>query len=258
MITILFTTATNPRGPGYWKLNTHLLTETGYVTLIRKTIADVSKDYEGQNEVDEILLWDVIKMEIRSASICYATSKKRRLKHKENLLDEEVSALEKTLDDRNISDNVRECMQTELRMKKQQVEDIIAYKTHGAILRSKVRWYNEGEKNTKYFHSMEKRHFNSKTIRNLKIETDKKISTDSEILDEAKKYYESLYMSITNSDDVDNCENIFFPEVNETKLSYNQKESCEGLLSEKECFESFKTVKPGKSPGTDGIPTESL
>ena len=114
---------------------------------IRKTIADVSKDYEGQNEVDEILLWDVIKMEIRSASICYATSKKRRLKHKENLLEEEVSALEKTLDDRNISDNVRECIQTELRMKKQQIEDIIAYKTQGAILRSKVRWYNEGEKN---------------------------------------------------------------------------------------------------------------
>ena len=256
MITILITTATNPRGPGYWKLNTHLLTETEYVTLIRKTIANVSKDYEGQNEVDEILLWDVIKMEIRSASICYATSKKRRLKHKENLLEEEVSVLEKTLDDRHISDNVRECIQTELRMKKQQIEDIIAYKTQGAILRSKVRWYNEGEKNTKYFHSMEKRHFNSKTIRNLKIENDKKISTDSEMLDEAKKYYESLYMSITNSDDVDNCENIFFPEVNETKLSYNQKESCEGLLSEKECFESLKTMEPGKSPGTDGIPTE--
>ena len=108
------------------------------------------------------------------------------------------------LDDRNISDNVRECIQTELRMKKQQIEDIIAYKTQGAILRSKVRWYNEGEKNTKYFHSLEKRHFNSKTIRNLKIENDKKISTDSEILDEAKKYYEFLYMSITNSDDVNN------------------------------------------------------
>ena len=95
---------------------------------------------------------------------------------------------------------------------------------------------------------MEKRHFNSKTIRNLKIETDKKISTDSEILDEAKKYYESLYMSITNSHDVDNCENIFFPEVNETKLSYNQKESCEGLLSQKECFESLKTEWNPVSP----------
>ena len=41
MITFRINTARKPRGPGYWKLNTvtHLLTETQYVELIRKTIA---------------------------------------------------------------------------------------------------------------------------------------------------------------------------------------------------------------------------
>ena len=34
MITFRISTAQNPRGPGYWKLNTHLLTETEYVNLI--------------------------------------------------------------------------------------------------------------------------------------------------------------------------------------------------------------------------------
>ena len=42
-------------------------------------------------------------------------------------------------------------IQTELRIKKSQVEEIIAYKTQGAILRSKVKWYNEGEKKCKIF-----------------------------------------------------------------------------------------------------------
>lgn len=65
-----------------------------------------------------------------------------------------------------------------------------------------MKWYNEGEKNIKYFHSPEKRHFNSKTIRYPKIENDKKLWTDSEILDEAKKYYEYLYMSTTNNAEV--------------------------------------------------------
>ena len=37
-------------------------------------------------------------------------------------------------------------IQTELRIKKSQLEEIIAYKTQGAILRLKVKWYNEGEK----------------------------------------------------------------------------------------------------------------
>ena len=68
------------------------------------------------------------------------------------------------------------------------MEEIIRYKTAGAILRSKIKWYNEGERsrNTKYFHSLEKRHFNCKTIRDLKTENDIRISKDSEILQEAK------------------------------------------------------------------------
>ena len=69
MITFRINTARNPRGPGYWKLNRHLLTKTQYVELIRKNIADVYKEYEGQSEVDEILLCDGIKMKIREASL---------------------------------------------------------------------------------------------------------------------------------------------------------------------------------------------
>ena len=83
MLTVRINTATNPRGPGFWKLNTHLLTESEYINLIRKTITDVSKEYEGQNKVDEILLWDVIKMQIRATSIHYAKKKKSRLKTEE-------------------------------------------------------------------------------------------------------------------------------------------------------------------------------
>jgi len=41
-------------------------------------------------------------------------------------------------------------------------------KTNGAILRSKVRWH-EGERNTKYFYSLEKRHHDIKTVSKLKV-----------------------------------------------------------------------------------------
>ena len=58
--------------------------------------------------------------------------------------------LENKLDERNVSNKVRENIRTELRIKAIR---------RGAILRSKVKWYNEGEKNTKYFHNLEKRHF---------------------------------------------------------------------------------------------------
>ena len=70
----------------------HLPTESAYINLIRKTITDVSKEYEGQKEVDEILLWDVIKMQIRATSIKYAKEKKSRLKQKNSSLPEHFVA----------------------------------------------------------------------------------------------------------------------------------------------------------------------
>ena len=118
--------------------------------------------------------------------------------------------------------------------------------------------YNEGERNTKYFHSLQKRHFNSKTIRNLFADDSTRISTDLEILQEAKNYYESLYTSITDKELSNEYNDIFVRENIEAKLTDDQNLSCEGELSAAECFGSLKTMEIGKFPGTDGLPTEQL
>ena len=103
---------------------------------------------------------------------------------------------------------------------------------------------------------LEKRHFNSKTIRNLVTDDGITIFTDVEILQEAKNYYESLYTSITDKELSNEYDDIFFPENIEAKLTNDQKLSCEGELSAAECFESLKTMVMGRSPGTDGLPAE--
>ena len=58
----------------------------------------------------------------------------------------------KTINGMNESDE-------ELEKLKQKLEQIIEYKTTGSIIRSKTRdwWFNEGEKNTKYFLNLEKK-----------------------------------------------------------------------------------------------------
>ena len=68
-------------------------------------------------------------MKIRKASLNYATARKWRLENRENWFEEEVLALENKLNKRNVSDKVKENIRTELRMKKQQIEEIITYKT---------------------------------------------------------------------------------------------------------------------------------
>ena len=97
MITVRISAAPNPRGPGFWKF----LTETDYVTLIKKAIEDVSMEYDGQCEVDEVLKRDVIKMQIRAASIRYAAAKKSSLTKKEHTLEEDILIPERKLDERN-------------------------------------------------------------------------------------------------------------------------------------------------------------
>ena len=57
-----------------------------------------------------------------------------------------------------------------------------------------VQW--KGEKCiVVFFFELEKRHFNSKTIRNLKIDDNTTLNTDKEILNEAKRFYQALYTS---------------------------------------------------------------
>ena len=53
-------------------------TGPNYINLIKKTISDVSNDYKEDERVDPILLWDVMKMQIRASSIKYAKKYKAK------------------------------------------------------------------------------------------------------------------------------------------------------------------------------------
>ena len=48
-------------------------------------------------------------------------------------------------------------------------------------------------------------------------------------------------------------DNYFFTAENQTKLTPEQSEMCEGELTEKECLEALRTTENETSPGTDGI-----
>ena len=255
LITLSLATKTNTRGPGFWKLNTHFLKDLEYVNLIKEIINEVSNDYKEDETVDAVLLWDVMKMQIRANSIKYAKEQKAKQKQTEKTLETEILKLEQMLED-NISDNEKWEIRTKLEIKKQRLEQVILYKTQGSIIRSRARWYNEGEKNTKYFFGLEKRHFNGKTVRNLKIDDNTVLNTDQEILHEARRFYQTLYSSKNSSSQKDIGEDLFFQQSNHCKISDDERKLCDGLLTAAECLESLKTMEPNKTPGTDGIPAE--
>ena len=188
LITIHLASNSNPRGPGFWKLNTTFLLDSEYIELIKKTIDEEAKEYRNNDDVDAVLLCDTMKMQIGSSSLKYAREKKAKIKSKTNTLESDISSLRKKLKEENPSDAVKSEIYKELDIKTLQLEKIAQYQTRGAILRSKARWYNQGEKNTKYFLNMQKRHFNKKTIKQLQSDKKGVIDTHDKILQEAKSF----------------------------------------------------------------------
>ena len=169
-------------------------------------------------------------------------------------IEQSIATLEQKLSDMHTDDSRKTQIWIELETKKQQLESLVEYKTKGAIIRSKSRWYNEGEKNTKYFLNLEKRHCKQGTITQLKISEKDFVVTDKEILKECESFYQNLYNHEINNENLD--EVFFPPQQNQKHLTNEEQLVCEGLLKREECLEALKSMNSEKTPGTDGLPCE--
>ena len=141
------------------------------------------------------LLWEMIKMKVREKSISYAAPKNAATKKREIQLERDIAALEKLLDAANCTDPLHDIAAERIRILKGELEKILEYRTKGAIIRSKSRWYNEGEKNSRNFLNLEKRHFKQVTTSQLKINDTDFVTTDKAILSECGSFYKNLYAS---------------------------------------------------------------
>ena len=151
------------------------------------------------------------------------------MKYKEADVEREIATLEREFE--SFSNNDKEALAKQIRLKKMELENIIEYKTKGAIIRSKARWYNEGEKNNKYFLNLENRHCKRKTIMQIKTKDGVNITNDSDILRECNSFYNELYTSkITQR--TENLQELFFdqehPKLNQID---KEQESPLGILT---------------------------
>ena len=75
------------------------------------------------------------------------------------------------------------------------MQDIDNYKIHGTIIRRKEKIILNEEKQTKYFFIQEKqkKKNNKKHIKSLQNQQGKILTTNSEILEECKNYFQNLY-----------------------------------------------------------------
>ena len=241
----------------FWKLNSSLLKEQDCINEIKKVIKTVKEQYilpvynidnldeipdsELQFTISDQLFLDVLLMEIRTAIMSYSVKKKRIDNKEEHRLEKEITQLESKLD-KTEEDFIL------LLQKKNTLQNFRNKKVEGIILRSKARWASQGEKVTKYFCNLEKRHYTSKQMYKLIDSNGDEISDTERMVEMTKIFYRDLYKKrIVNDVSIEEIAS------NIPTLDLQQSEDLEGLITYEEASEVLKNMKNGKSPGTDGM-----
>ena len=177
-----------PRGPGYWKFNTRLLHDKDYVDECNEEIEKAPQKYCNsdramrceltKNACNQIAKkWSKIRAQEKHKRFCMLS---------ERLLEvEQEISMSKDITKENLilcHSNIQ-----------QQLEYVIEQDTASAAFRSRSHYLKDGEKNSKYFFSLEKAKYNRKVMSTIVTEDGTNITEPKAIREEQRKFYKNLY-----------------------------------------------------------------
>ena len=137
------------RGKGLWKLNCSLLRDMDYIDLVKKTIINTVDE---NKNIDDVLLWEMIKLKVRGSSIQYSARKKRSNTNTLSALQRRLTRLKETFDQTPGNDETKQ----DIDLVSGEIDQIIEHQIRGAQIRAKLNWINEGERPTHFFLNIEK------------------------------------------------------------------------------------------------------
>lgn len=234
------------RGPGFWKFNVSLLHEPDYVELAKKCIFETKKNDINMNPS---MLWEFMKCQVRTVTMQFSAKISKQRKKYERELTKKLVDLEN-----NYANNPSDAVANEIHDCKNNIEQIYNYKIKGCMIRSRAKMTEFGEKNSRYFINLEKRNQKNKVITKLETSKGDIVINANDILKEQVSFYSKLY-STSNPPEC-NIEDLLPHDSNCPKLDDNQKDSCEGLITRKECLNALKTMPNNRTPGCDGFSSE--
>ena len=198
------------RGPGLWKFNNQLLSDSCFVSEMKDKIPQWTTEAETDLPDNTGGQWGFIKHKIGEFSREYgAKLKKAKMLLKYNLL-KELQVINSNLNEQN---------KEQYQNLQDQLNEIIECEVKGLILRSLCDDYEKGEKCSKYFFSLEKYRAKQKTMSRLKLRGGSFTSDAKTILNECRLFYKTLYsknMNVDPSAHPDFFTNVTTPKLSET------------------------------------------
>ena len=177
-----------------WKFNNSLLLHKEYLKLVKDTILKVKQQcslpqegemssardtHHADHQINDQLFFEMIRLEIRGKTILYAACKKKQARQKQKELRSEIKKLE---DHDTINENdlvLLEAKKEELRLLRQQ-------RIEGMIVRSTLKWIQEGESLQNIFATWKKRNFVQKHLSFIEKEDGEVLFDQDEIVKEAR------------------------------------------------------------------------
>lgn len=169
------------RGPGIWKMNLATIQSPLFKESLER-LWPIWSNTAG--EYDSLLTWwEIIKYQIKQLTVetsrTLNTSKMDIKKYEERL--------------NEIKDSDRQIDTQEITALKQKIDEYYSKQLDAAKIRSRVKYFEEGEKSTKYFYNLEKKNINLKVWSKIKSK-DGSYKTDiGSILQEQRHFYENLF-----------------------------------------------------------------
>ena len=134
-------------GPSYWKFNSSLLEDSSYIELISLKYSEWLDDFK--EVTDKRVLWDLIKYRVRSCTMKYKKGKARERRTRLAEAEKNVKRYELIC--------TNQCKQPRSSKTEIWTSPWLHSVVRGCIVRSRINWYENGEKNSKYFLNLEKK-----------------------------------------------------------------------------------------------------
>ena len=227
------------RGTGYWKMNTSILRETEYVEMMNRELDACIQASSSKTPTQK---WEIIKKRIKEATMRYS-----RMRGSESKLI--IAQLSEIVDDYESRLPLNREEYDLLDKSKMELEEKIFERIKGVMFRSKAKWYEEGERNSKYFFSLEKAKYNAKTCYKILDKNNEEIIDPGEILKIERSFYQELYARDEGVEfNMENKYGIYVPK----EIRTQQEEQ----ITTMDIKEAIKLMNNDKTPGQDGIPVD--
>lgn len=235
-----------PKGKGFWRMKASLLNREDFRIKMRVFLVDKIKQ---TSDLPPDTRWDFLKLGIREFSMKYYSELKRKNAELERALENRLEELEKEMPVSDLSSE-------EYQSTKRELFQIQLLEARESMIRSRTKWVSLADRPSKYFLNLEKKNFEDRTVASIFNDDGVLLTQPHDVLAYQKLYFSKQQAASSHSLFNPATEVDPFSQSVDNPIEETDRQELNTQLTLDELERALKLMKAGKSPGSDGIPSE--